>query len=749
MPTSRQTSRQPSSQRSQSAKPRKSSSESQHQKARKQILESLDVTLPRSPATMGYRIALATVAFAMLILPLLYFGFIGLLLYTCWWTTVHGMNNDAPWSFVACGFALLTIIALVKPIFVSDPEYIRPSRLKREAEPFLFEYVEAICEAVNAPVPEEIRLDCEANASASLMNGPLSIFSKNLTLTVGLPLAAGLNVREFTGVLAHEFGHFSQGYGMRASGLIRSTNYWFFKAAYSRDRWDYYLMKLSHSLPSRIGVFVYAARLLIWLSRCFIAFVAIISHGMSCVLLRHMEFDADRYETGLVGTKAFRSTSRKLRPLGLAQQMSLNDAQAFYDEGRLADEFPKLVVSNVRRLDQKLLKRIRKAEDEEKTGWFDSHPSNRDRVAASEAMDTSGVIALSPEVSSMPASVLFQNFRAVSKGATARLYRRILGEQFDKSTLRPSDVLIKRREAEYEASKSVERYFQVHIPVLRPLRISDDVMKPPEKPSASARELMHWRSEMAKQVDEYEVLCEALVEAEKSWLKAAAARTLLDSEVKFDHRTLNVRSRKKSDIAARLKQTDTAVKNLSLQMIPFEDAAEQRLSIALQLLRVPKAVERMPGGAELAATTAQLIPDARLIASLMSEVPDVRLTHIKLMSLFSHLDQNQSQPALYHQIELQVRELYNTLRKLLKKLKDRTYPFDHANDTLTLASFVVPQMPEDTDIGGLIDASQYAIERLAELQVRLFAKLTFAAESVETAIGIPLQKPRKSQADGD
>jgi Zn-dependent protease with chaperone function len=36
-----------------------------------------------------------------------------------------------------------------------------------------------------------------------------------LVLVIGLPLAAGMSMRQVAGVLAHEFGHFAQGAGMR------------------------------------------------------------------------------------------------------------------------------------------------------------------------------------------------------------------------------------------------------------------------------------------------------------------------------------------------------------------------------------------------------------------------------------------------------------------------------------------------------------------------------------------------------
>ena len=55
-----------------------------------------------------------------------------------------------------------------------------------------------------------------------------------MVLLIGLPLAAGLSLRQFAGVLAHEFGHFSQGFGMRLTYVIRSINIWFMRVVYER-----------------------------------------------------------------------------------------------------------------------------------------------------------------------------------------------------------------------------------------------------------------------------------------------------------------------------------------------------------------------------------------------------------------------------------------------------------------------------------------------------------------------------------
>src|SRR5208282_3052405 len=102
--------------------------------------------------------------------------------------------------------------------------------------------VDKVCGLVNAPVPKRVDINCDVNAAAGLRRGWLSAMVGNdLVLTIGMPLAAGLTAEEFAGVLAHEFGHFGQGVGMRLTYVVRSINLWFLRVVYQRDSWDVWL----------------------------------------------------------------------------------------------------------------------------------------------------------------------------------------------------------------------------------------------------------------------------------------------------------------------------------------------------------------------------------------------------------------------------------------------------------------------------------------------------------------------------
>src|SRR5262249_38928970 len=126
---------------------------------------------------------------------------------------------------------------MVKPLLARSPKTGGGRTLQIGREPVLFAFVTRIARAVHAPEPKRIRVDCDVNASASFGSGLHGLFGRDLVLTIGLPLAGGLRVRQLAGVLAHGPGPFSQGAGMGFSYLIRSVNGWFVRVVYERDAW--------------------------------------------------------------------------------------------------------------------------------------------------------------------------------------------------------------------------------------------------------------------------------------------------------------------------------------------------------------------------------------------------------------------------------------------------------------------------------------------------------------------------------
>jgi hypothetical protein len=85
----------------------------------------------------------------------------------------------------------------------------------------------------------------------------------------------------------------------------------------------------------------------------------------------------------------------------------------------------------------------------------------------------------------------------------------------------------------------------------------------------------------------------------------------------------------------------------------------------------------------------------------------------------------------------QMEGMLTRLRAIHDQLEGKRYPFDHADETVTLQKFVIPYIPEPMDFGGLLQVTHETVERLYVLQVRLFARLAHAAEKVESVFGLP------------
>ena len=206
-------------------------------------------TAPIRPVQQSffYKLRLLLVCLMMILLPLVY---LALIAGAGWLVYAHATRNAVVLQGRGGGLAKIAIyftpivaggvlvLFMIKPLFARREKQPVPISLTPSSEPVLFDLVRKLCETVGAPMPRRIDVDGQANASASFRRGFLSFFGHDLLLTIGLPLAAGLTLRNLVGVLAHEFGHFAQGTGMRATYLIRAVNLWFARVVYERDSWD-------------------------------------------------------------------------------------------------------------------------------------------------------------------------------------------------------------------------------------------------------------------------------------------------------------------------------------------------------------------------------------------------------------------------------------------------------------------------------------------------------------------------------
>src|ERR1051325_1881325 len=150
-------------------------------------------TLQRATIPLAYRAGLVLVAGAMLVLPLLYLGIVvGTASAVLWWTTHTawltrvGTNQFTLLAYIAPIIAGATLVFfMLKPIIARPVRRNDPIPLTPQEQPELFEFIDAICRQVRAPVPRLIQVDCQVNASASFIPARFGVLQRGPVLTIG------------------------------------------------------------------------------------------------------------------------------------------------------------------------------------------------------------------------------------------------------------------------------------------------------------------------------------------------------------------------------------------------------------------------------------------------------------------------------------------------------------------------------------------------------------------------------------
>lgn len=666
------------------------------------------------PIAGTYRFAILLVCLFMLSLPFMYLGSVLLL------------------SFLfPCVMLPLSVLLIIKPIFSSMGPPTGKRTLDRDDEPLLFDFVDRICEAVNAPYPREINIDSQVNASASFRRGVLSMFGSDLTLTIGMPLVAGLNTRQLAGVLAHEFGHFSQGAGMRLSYFIRFVSMWFMRVVYERDRIDEWLEMLSHELPLPLCLVFFAIRGLVWVARRLMWCFMMLGHLVSGYMLRQMEFDADRYEARLSGTRCFAQTQRQILHMTIAHQGALSDLGDFYKEGRLADNLPRLVVANVEQLDEKARQKIRKIISKTETSVFDTHPCDRDRVESARDEATNGIFRVE-----QPAEQLFRRYQYQAKAVTWDMYKAIFGDKLKKKDIHPVEQLLHRQRYQQENYKALFRFFQCAPSWYRPLSTPGIALKPPQDVKQTIAKVKTSRQKMIDTAPRYQMAWKKYDKADTRQLECELAESLLKARLSVPKDLFKVPLGNYDDIERRLDAADYIQSKQEPYLAPFEDAAAARLYSALRLLRDPTMQRRLEHHEALTREVDELVELFGHVNGRLGQLLQIRNDQIVLGLLISMLEGNDGNRQLLARIFDTMNSLHDLIHDLSEVLAFVPYPFDHASEDMTVAEFMLPELPEEENPIELYEAAGAIGESLPAIQTRVLGRMCQIAEIVETSLGL-------------
>jgi Zn-dependent protease with chaperone function len=717
-----------------------------HSRAADSPLAAFDgIVVPNQIGAL-YRAALAVVAFAMVLLPVIYMALIGLTAWAVWYHLAHNtwiMPETSIYRLMAylgpavAGFIL--VFFMIKPFFAAreqEPEFII---LDLEKEPLLFAFVRRICDLIGAPMPSRVDVNCEVNASASLRRG---LWSRDLVLTIGLPLVAGLDMRQFAGVLAHEFGHFAQGYGMRVTYVIRHFNAWFARVVYERDAWDARLEQSADGSPWQIGIVLHAARACVWITRRILWALMHVGHAISCFMLRQMEYDADSYGAKLVGGDALEGIATQIRVLNAATHFAYQDVQQCWASRRLPENLVLLIDHKSTSLPAEIHQEITATNADEKTGWFDTHPCDADRLCAVRQLNESGIFH-----STEPAARLFSDFAALSKTVTRHQYEKHFKLAFTDQDLISADDLLRESTAIAGAEAMVVCYYGTVRSFLHPLLI-DRQLPAPVEPAAA---LAEWRvacGAIEAQREEAQKASAACIEHLQRRDNLLSAYHLAAANFQFspeayglpDHATSASELRTAAEVA--LPEAETAIDEHLAQLEPFFAALRQRIGLALTFHANSSTVS--PLAAE---ESAVLVP---LLVVVGAEMKEARATGAKLRALTA-LAQNRSSHPDPSQVDDEALKLASDLQRGVIRIKERvgsfTYPFAHPRGHLTIAEYLRGGQSTVHGWQRSYEDGMAHVNRLFDLHHRLLGRVLALADLAEKALDNTPDCPDKSASE--
>jgi Zn-dependent protease with chaperone function len=588
-------------------------------------------TIRPAKVPLLYRAGLFLVACCMVLLPLVYLSLVIGAAWAVWWHFTHNLHIlelGRGWlslvAYLGPGIAgAILVLFLVKPLFSRSTAASEPFKISPRTEPQLFAVVSKVCDLVGAPHPKEVRLDNNVNAAAALRRGWLSLFGSDLMLIIGMPLVAGMTMRQFVGVLAHEFGHFAQGGGMRFSYIIRSINNWFARVVYQRDSWDERLDAGTRVDSWPVQIVAYLAKGGVWVGRKVLWCLMNLGHAMSCFMSRQMEYDADAYEAKVAGSTEFPRTAERLRLLSLANQAAMSDAYESFQQRELPEDLAALTVWREKQFPADVKQKINDSSNQEESAWHHTHPSDKERISRTAALAEPGVFHLES-----PATELFVDFSSLSKAVTRHHFATDVGLDISKVQFRSMDSVLKDREAADKVDSHLTAFFGQHFRVTRAQPL-------PEQ--ANTAQWNIYRTQMADAASAYGKSLKTYDELLQKCSNQKMGYGLLTFGYSLQTPgDFDLYSSNKDDSDRRLYDSEQKLKDLNEQMLSWEQSAYQRMAAALQL---SFQTNKEPSQAE---QLKRLVDVQRALAQVMTEIIRVidegRLLELGLANLENHSD---------------------------------------------------------------------------------------------------------------
>lgn len=704
------------------------------------VLQGLEGNIGEIPKTGEFRSGIFGAVIVLLLLFLLYVSALAVL----FWALLNlggalvTFGGQQTFGFIflpvyLIGFLVVgaVFLAFLKPLMIRQTPVSRMFQLHPKQEPLLFEFVQKICQAVGAKPPSRIYAILGANAAASLTDA-----GEETELYIGLPLVYGLNTRQLAGVLAHEFGHFSQVGGMKVTRLVHSMLNWFLCAAFERDWVDEKIRHLSENGNGLVRIIFYVVRRTVWLARIGMVGLAFIGRFFLARLMQQMEFDADRYEARLSGSQSFAQTSRRMLRLAFSESQALEELEHQRKISQLPDNLPLFIADIEHNLKGPAFREVEEKRLNDTTGWSDTHPCDRDRIENAARENAAGIYH-----TELPSTVLFSDIHALGAAITIDTYRDVFGSEFNMHELNDTRTLVQSKQVVRSDQEAALRFvfeqftlydtFLLTRPSLGKAMDNDTYLAATH---ARRKQLLDNAAAFAKLVQQEE---NAWIE----WSQAVSARTLM--EAGFNQQSVGSIFRVRSIQEANQQATfnSNKLQQLTAQLRRYRETIGERLLDGLEYMRSEQ-VALNAGEAANVADEINLI--LQIWGTIVSRRDDLEqfFLDFKVVDVVANATEDQFDHQTLHVLQNIGVRVNTVMFQLQQATLNLTYPFEHGLGRVSVAHFLLPKLPVPNNLGETFMVASDLRRNLDYLLRRCMSRLCRLTEKVEAAFGLePIETP--------
>ncbi len=408
-------------------------------------------------------------------------------------------------------------------------------------------------------------------------------------------------------------------------------------------------------------------------------------------------------------------------------QFAYEDVRLSWSNDRLPENLPLLIDHKATTLPAEVERALSTASASARTGWFDTHPCDADRIRAARRLNEPGAFRMAK-----PAADLFADFDALSKIVTRHQYEKQFGLQFADENLMPAEEILRESTANAEAEAAVRKFYgRVNIS-LRALFAGGDWPPPVDQAGGVAAWDEH-RKVSEELRGPAERTSNAYSEQRRRFLDATAAHYLTKARFKIDPAEFGLpeyaNSIARQEVTARslLNQTQTAISAQLADLEPFMVALRQRVTLALRFAQTT-------AGAD---TSNEIDDLVSLLVSIGVEMPLLHEIGAKMRAL-ALLAQNRGNHPDATQVDKVISELGGEIEPQIggiqARLMEFPYPFPHPRGQLTVAEYAHSEKRGGSEPERIFLESEAHVDRLFALHFRLLGKLLTHAAVAEEAL---------------